>query len=57
MSADNCPDQGPQVNPNDGQMRVTEQVFTLFVSAVSRKPHKGADSTLEDLYEDIKGGK
>ena len=56
MSAPKGSDQGPQVNPNDGQMRVTEQVFTLFVSAVSKKPHKGADSTLEDLYEDIKGG-
>ena len=57
MSAPKGSDQGPQVNPSDGQMRVTDQLFTLFVSAVSRKPHKGADSTLEDLYEDIKGGK
>ena len=57
MSADNCPDQGPQVNPNDGAFQMTEQVFTLFVSAVSRKPHRGGDCTLEDLYKDIKGGK
>ena len=56
MTAPKGSDQGPQVNPN-GQMRVTDTVFTLFVSAVSRKPHRGGDSTLEDLYKDIKGGK
>ena len=57
MSAPKGSDQGPQVNPNDGQMRVTEQVFTLFVSAVNKKPHRGTDCTLAELYEDIKGGK
>ena len=50
MSATNGPDQG--------QMRVTDTLFTLFSSAVKPKgPHRGADCTLEELYEDIKGGK
>ena len=47
---------GPHA-PDDGQMRVTEQVFTLFVSAVSRKPHRGGDCTLEELHKDIQDGK
>ena len=57
MSADNCPDQGQKDAPSDGQMRVTDTVFTLFVSAVNKKPHRGTDCTLAELYEDIKGGK
>ena len=44
-------------SPDQGQMRVTDNVFTLFVSAVNRSPHRGADCTLEELYEDIKNGK
>ena len=55
MSATNGPDQGPHA-PDDGQMRDTEQIFTLFTSAVNKKPHRGGDCTLEELYEDIKRG-
>ena len=55
MSATNGPDQRPHA-PDDGQMRVTEQTFTLFTSAVNKKPHRGGDCTLEELYEDIKRG-
>ena len=51
----NSPDQG-QHAPHDGQMRVTDRVFTLFVSAVNRSPHRGADCTLEELYKDIQNG-
>ena len=51
------PDQGPQVDPNVSQMRVTDQVFTLFVSAVSKKPHRGGDCTLGELHKDIQNGK
>ena len=56
MSATNGPHQGPHA-PDDGQMRVTDTVFTLFVSAVSRKPHRGGDCTLEELHKDIQDGK
>ena len=56
MSAPNGPDQGPHA-PDDGQMRVTDRVFTLFGSAVTDWPHIGGDYTLSELYTDIKDGK
>ena len=51
------PDQGPHA-PDDGQKRrVTDNLFTLFVSAVTDWPHIGGDYTLYELYTDIKDGK
>ena len=57
MSATNAPDQGP-LAPDDGQKRrVTDNVFTVFTSAVTDWPHIGGDYTLYELYTDIKDGK
>ena len=56
MSATTGPDQGPHA-PDDGQMSVTDTVFTLFVSAVSGWPHKGAACTLEELHTKVKEGR
>lgn len=49
------PDQG-QHAPHDGQMRVTDRVFTLFGSAVNRSPHRGKDCTLDELHNKVKSG-
>ena len=57
MSTTSGPDQGPHA-PDDGQKRrVTDNVFTVFTSAVSDWPHIGGDYTLYELYTDIKDGK
>ena len=57
MSSHINTDSVPHTFPNDGQPRVTENIFTLFVSAVKKLPHRGSDSTLEELHADIKAGK
>ena len=43
-------------SPDQGQMRVTDNVFTLFGSAVNKKPHRGKDCTLDELHNKVKTG-